>query len=137
MAYGWHIRAASPRRGRTTPAGVLVIRHNAPARWILAGGHLYAYPGLLAEKTGISWQQAVSPPGLDCVPLDIDLHQIPPIRPRAGLRAGMRTSARPTASPRMGPGERLARRPAAAAFFGYLPAERGVRGLPALDLVAG
>jgi 8-oxo-dGTP pyrophosphatase MutT (NUDIX family) len=64
---------------------VLVIRHNALDRWLLPGGHLDpADPGLLAaalrelaEETGISWQQALSPPGLDRVPLDIDLHQIP------------------------------------------------------------
>ncbi len=64
---------------------VLMIHHNALDRWLLPGGHLDpADTGLvaaaqreLAEETGISWQQADSPPGLDDLPLDIDLHQIP------------------------------------------------------------
>jgi 8-oxo-dGTP pyrophosphatase MutT (NUDIX family) len=64
---------------------VLMIRHNALDRWLLPGGHLDpADPGLpatalreLAEETGISRQQASSRPGLDRIPLDIDLHPIP------------------------------------------------------------
>jgi 8-oxo-dGTP pyrophosphatase MutT (NUDIX family) len=68
-----------------TAGKILMIHHNALDRWLLPGGHLDpADPGLLAaalrelaEETAVSWQQAVSPPGLDRVPLDIDLHQIP------------------------------------------------------------
>jgi 8-oxo-dGTP pyrophosphatase MutT (NUDIX family) len=64
---------------------ILMIHHNVLDRWLLPGGHLETTdPGLLAaalrelaEETGVSWQEAVSPPGLDRVPLDIDLHQIP------------------------------------------------------------
>jgi 8-oxo-dGTP pyrophosphatase MutT (NUDIX family) len=64
---------------------VLVIRHKALKRWLLPGGHLDpGDPGLLAaarrelaEETGIPWQQAVSPPDLDRIPLDIDVHHIP------------------------------------------------------------
>jgi 8-oxo-dGTP pyrophosphatase MutT (NUDIX family) len=64
---------------------VLLIRHKALERWLLPGGHIDpGDPGLpaaalreLAEETGISWQQAVSPPGLDRIPLDIDVHHIP------------------------------------------------------------
>jgi len=64
---------------------VLVIRHKALKRWLLPGGHLDpGDPGLLAaalrelaEETGITSQQAVSPPGLDRIPLDIDVHYIP------------------------------------------------------------
>jgi 8-oxo-dGTP pyrophosphatase MutT (NUDIX family) len=64
---------------------VLVIRHKALERWLLPGGHLDpGDPGLLAaalrelaEETGIRWQQAVSPPDLDSIPLDIDVHHIP------------------------------------------------------------
>jgi 8-oxo-dGTP pyrophosphatase MutT (NUDIX family) len=64
---------------------ILLIRHKVLDRWLLPGGHLDpADPGLLAaalrelgEETGIGWQQAVSPPGLDRTPLDIDLHRIP------------------------------------------------------------
>jgi NUDIX domain len=68
-----------------TAGKVLLIHHNALDRWLLPGGHVDpSDPGLLAaalrelaEETGVSWQQAVSPPGLDRVPLDIDLHEIP------------------------------------------------------------
>jgi 8-oxo-dGTP pyrophosphatase MutT (NUDIX family) len=64
---------------------ILMIHHKALDRWLLPGGHLDAAdPGLraaalreLTEETAVSWRQAVSPPGLDHVPLDIDLHQIP------------------------------------------------------------
>jgi 8-oxo-dGTP pyrophosphatase MutT (NUDIX family) len=63
---------------------ILVIHHRALGRWLLPGGHIDpGDPGLLAaalrelaEETGISWQQAASPPGLDSVPLDIDVHHI-------------------------------------------------------------
>ena len=64
---------------------VLVIHHNALDRWLLPGGHidpadtelLAGARRELAEETGISWQQTASPPGLDSLPLDVDLHQIP------------------------------------------------------------
>ena len=64
---------------------VLLIRHKALQRWLLPGGHVDpGDPGLpatalreLAEETGISWRLAVSPPGLERIPLDIDVHHIP------------------------------------------------------------
>ncbi len=64
---------------------VLMIHHNVLDRWLLPGGHLDpADQDLLAgaqrelvEETGISWQQAVSAPGFDHQPFDIDLHRIP------------------------------------------------------------
>lgn len=64
---------------------VLVIHHNALDRWLLPGGHIDpGDTGLLAgaqrelaEETGISWPQTVNPPGLDSLPLDVDLHLIP------------------------------------------------------------
>jgi 8-oxo-dGTP pyrophosphatase MutT (NUDIX family) len=93
LAAGTEVTARSATPGHVTcgaavinTAGkILMIHHNALDRWLLPGGHLDpADPGLLAaalrelaEETAVSWQQAVSPPGLDRVPLDIDLHQIP------------------------------------------------------------
>ncbi|MBA9001941.1 NUDIX hydrolase [Thermomonospora cellulosilytica] len=64
---------------------LLLIRHKALGRWLLPGGHLepedVSLPGAalreLAEETGISWQDAVAPPGDDITPLDIDVHAIP------------------------------------------------------------
>ncbi len=64
---------------------VLMIRHKAVQRWLLPGGHIdpgdSGLPATalreLAEETGISWQLAVSPPGLELIPLDIAVHRHP------------------------------------------------------------
>ncbi|WP_084964152.1 NUDIX hydrolase [Thermoactinospora rubra] len=64
---------------------VLMIHHRALDRWLLPGGHveptdrsLYgAALRELEEETGIPWQHAVSPPGHDVIPVDIDIHEIP------------------------------------------------------------
>jgi 8-oxo-dGTP pyrophosphatase MutT (NUDIX family) len=93
LAAGTEVTARSATPGHVTCGAVvintagkiLMIHHNALDRWLLPGGHVDpSDPSLLAaalrelaEETGVSGQQAVSPPGLDRVPLDIDLHQIP------------------------------------------------------------
>jgi 8-oxo-dGTP pyrophosphatase MutT (NUDIX family) len=93
LAVGTEVTTRSAAPGHVTCGAVvinasgkvLMIHHNALDRWLLPGGHVDpSDPGLLAaalrelaEETGVSWQQAVSPPGLDRVPLDIDLHEIP------------------------------------------------------------
>ncbi|MGH8966806.1 MAG: NUDIX hydrolase, partial [Actinomycetes bacterium] len=64
---------------------LLLIQHIALGRWLLPGGHLepddtalpYAALRELEEETGISWHGAVSPPGHDVTPVDIDVHTIP------------------------------------------------------------
>ncbi|MFC4906403.1 NUDIX hydrolase [Actinomadura gamaensis] len=64
---------------------LLLIQHKALRRWLLPGGHLepeddtlpYAALRELEEETGISWHGAVSPPGHDITPVDIDVHTIP------------------------------------------------------------
>ena len=115
----------------------MVNRRNAPTRWLLPGGRLDADPQAARRLDGIPWPQAVGPSGLDRVTLDIDLHRIPPIRPRANLRTGMWASARSTANTSVGPGERLARRAGSAdpaAGPGHVIratwAAHGVRGTP-------
>ncbi|MGP4104657.1 NUDIX hydrolase [Nonomuraea sp. KM90] len=64
---------------------VLMIHHRALKKWLLPGGHVE--PGdaslygaalrELEEETGIPWQHAVSPPALDIIPVDVDVHEIP------------------------------------------------------------
>jgi 8-oxo-dGTP pyrophosphatase MutT (NUDIX family) len=64
---------------------VLMIHHRALQKWLLPGGHvepedisLYgAALRELEEEAGMPWQHAVSPPSLDLIPLDIDVHEIP------------------------------------------------------------
>jgi 8-oxo-dGTP pyrophosphatase MutT (NUDIX family) len=64
---------------------LLLIRHKALKMWLLPGGHLESSDeGLLAaalreleEETGISWHDAIAPPGHDVMPVDIDIHAIP------------------------------------------------------------
>jgi ADP-ribose pyrophosphatase YjhB (NUDIX family) len=41
------------------------------------GGLMLAALRELEEETGISWHGAVSPPGHDLIPVDIDVHAIP------------------------------------------------------------
>jgi hypothetical protein len=94
--------------------------------------HLYAGPGLLAAKTGVSLA-AGSQPGLDRVPLDIDLHQIPadpakgePAHRHADFRSldgeHARGPGRRSRSPlKIGPAWRQVQ----ATFFGYLRRRAG------------
>lgn len=64
---------------------LLLIQHLSLGRWLMPGGHLEAEDnGLmlaalreLEEETSISWHGAVSPPGQDLTPIDIDVHPIP------------------------------------------------------------
>jgi 8-oxo-dGTP pyrophosphatase MutT (NUDIX family) len=64
---------------------LLLIHHKALDRWLLPGGHLepddnglmLAALRELEEETSISWHGAVSPPGQDVTPIDIDVHLIP------------------------------------------------------------
>lgn len=64
---------------------LLLLQHKALKKWLLPGGHVEPQDGSLMlaalreleEETGISWHGAVSPPGHDVTPVDIDLHQIP------------------------------------------------------------
>jgi 8-oxo-dGTP pyrophosphatase MutT (NUDIX family) len=64
---------------------VLMIHHRALDRWLLPGGHVEAadhslYGAALREleeEAGLPWQHAVSPPTLDVIPVDIDVHEIP------------------------------------------------------------
>ncbi|MGI5292664.1 NUDIX hydrolase [Nonomuraea polychroma] len=64
---------------------VLMIHHRALNRWLLPGGHAEPEDGSLCraalreleEEAGIPWRHAVSPPGRDIVPVDIDVHEIP------------------------------------------------------------
>src|SRR5512139_3071795 len=64
---------------------LLLIQHKALGRWLLPGGHLeptdtalpYAALRELEEENRISWHGAVSPPGQDITPVDIDVHTIP------------------------------------------------------------
>ncbi|MCD0451338.1 NUDIX domain-containing protein [Actinocorallia sp. API 0066] len=64
---------------------LLLIEHNALGKWLLPGGHLEPEDGSLIqaalreleEETGISWHSAISPPGHDVTPMDIDVHTIP------------------------------------------------------------
>ncbi len=64
---------------------LLMVHHKTLQRWLLPGGHLE--PGdttlptaarrELDEETGVPCREIVSPPGMDIVPVDIDLHSIP------------------------------------------------------------
>jgi 8-oxo-dGTP pyrophosphatase MutT (NUDIX family) len=64
---------------------LLLIQHIVLQKWLLPGGHLepqddgllYAALRELEEETGISWHGAVTPPGHDVTPVDIDVHTIP------------------------------------------------------------
>jgi 8-oxo-dGTP pyrophosphatase MutT (NUDIX family) len=64
---------------------LLLIQHKALGKWLLPGGHLepqddgllHAALRELEEETGISWHGAVTPPGHDVTPADIDIHTIP------------------------------------------------------------
>jgi 8-oxo-dGTP pyrophosphatase MutT (NUDIX family) len=64
---------------------VLMIHHKTLDKWLLPGGHLEESDSALLlaalreleEETGIPWQVAVSPPAMDIVPADIDIHLIP------------------------------------------------------------
>lgn len=64
---------------------LLLVRHKTLQVWLLPGGHvepqdsglIYGALRELEEETGIAWFDAVSPPGEDIVPIDIDLHEIP------------------------------------------------------------
>ncbi|GII90521.1 NUDIX hydrolase [Sinosporangium siamense] len=64
---------------------LLLIQHKTLGKWLLPGGHLepqdvgllHASLRELEEETGISWHGAVSPPGQDHTPVDIDIHTIP------------------------------------------------------------
>lgn len=64
---------------------VLLIHHKALGRWLLPGGHVQPEDASLPlaalreleEETGIPWQVTVSPPNMDTVPVDVDVHHIP------------------------------------------------------------
>lgn len=64
---------------------VLMIQHRALNKWLLPGGHvepedlnlISACLRELREETGIRDEDAFSPIGMDMVPIDIDIHQIP------------------------------------------------------------
>jgi 8-oxo-dGTP pyrophosphatase MutT (NUDIX family) len=64
---------------------LLLIQHIVLQKWLLPAGHLEPQDeGLLfsalrelEEETGISWHGAVTPPGHDVTPVDIDVHTIP------------------------------------------------------------
>ncbi|GAA0992446.1 hypothetical protein GCM10009555_081510 [Acrocarpospora macrocephala] len=64
---------------------VLMIHHTALGKWLIPGGHLEDADGSLLygalreleEETGIPWMTTVSPPGMDVIPVDVDVHLIP------------------------------------------------------------